>query len=468
MIRLALFEYVIVSMYLLFVLLLGIWKGRKVKGLNDYAVASRSYGSLIIFMTLSASFIGGGFTIGNAEKVFLIGMANIFCLWGFSLKELLVATCIAPRMHNFPAAISVGDIMERNYGRAGKIVTGIFSVLLCAGILGAQVGGIGYISNLFLGIPVIYGIIIGTGIVIAYDTVGGMRAVVATDVLQFLTLAAGIPLTLILGIHYVGGAGKVLSEVPADHLSLLGSMTPIEFLSLFLTFLLGETLVPPYVRRLLIGRDQIHTTRGTLWSGVFSIPFFFISGSIGLIALIIDPGLNANMALPAVIGTVLPIGLRALVISAVIAIVMSSADSFLNSASVAFIQDIVHPLKTERLSEQKGLLYVRLSTLITGTLAIVFAVKIKSVLDILIYAYNFWAPIILIPLAATLLGVRSGRATFLLSAVAGILGVIIWDYLLDTPYGFSGLVFGVLTNLVVFVASHKLGKAGTIPPFGKL
>ena len=459
MIRLEPFEYVIVSVYLLFVLLLGIWKGRKVKNLNDYAVASRSYGSLIIFMTLSASFIGGGFTMGNAEKVFLVGMVNVFCLWGFSLKELLVATCIAPKMHNFPTAISVGDVMEKNFGRIGKIVTGVFSVLLCGGILGAQVGGIGYISNLFLGIPVIYGIIIGTGIVIAYDTVGGMRAVVATDVLQFLTLSFGIPLTLILGIHYVGGVEKVLLEVPAEHFSFLGNMTPLEFISLFLTFMLGETLVPPYVRRLFIGRDQIHTAKGTFWSGIFSVPFFFITGSIGLIALIIDPGLNANTALPAVIGTVLPVGLRALVVAAVIAIVMSSADSFLNSASVAFIQDIVHPFRKENLSEKKGLLYVRFSTLVTGTLAIIFAVKIKSVLDILIYAYNFWAPIIMIPLAATLLGVRSRRSTFLLSAAAGALGVIIWDYLLDTPGGFSGLVFGTLTNLVVFVVSHKLGRS---------
>ncbi len=458
MIKLAHFEYVIIAVYLVFVLLLGLWKGRKVKNLNDYAVADRSYGSLIIFMTLSASFIGGGFTIGNAEKVFIFGIANIFCLWGFSLKELLVARFIAPKMHHFPDAISVGDVMEKNYGKPGKFITGIFSVFLCAGILGAQVGAIGYISNIFLGIPVLYGIIIGTGIVIAYDTVGGMRAVVATDVMQFMMLACGIPLTLIMGIQYVGGVEKVLSEIPANHLSILGNMRPLEFLSLFLTFLLGETLVPPYVRRLFIGKDQVHTARGTFWSGIFSFPFFFIAGSIGIIALLINPGLNANMALPAVVGTVLPVGLRALVIAAIISVVMSSADSFLNSASVAFIQDIVHPLRKERLSEKKGLFYVRLSTVITGALAIVFAVKIKSILDILIYAYTFWAPIILIPLAATLLGIKSGRVTFFMSAFAGILGVVIWDYLLKTPGGFSGLVFGVIINLVVFIISHNFEK----------
>lgn len=457
MIRLALFEYVMVFGYLLFVLAVGIWAGRKVNGLNDYAVASRSYGALIIFMTLSASFIGGGFTMGNAEKVFLFGIANIVCLYGFSLKEILVASFIAPRMNNFPDAISVGDVMEKNYGKPGKIITGIFSLFLCAGILGAQVGAIGYISNLFLGIPVVYGILIGTGIVIAYDTVGGMRAVVATDVLQFATLALGIPLTLVLGIHYTGGAENIMAKVPHAHLSVLGSITGFKFVSLFLTFLLGETLVPPYVRRLFIGKDQMHTSRGTLWSGIFSIPFFFITGAIGLVALVINPQLDANLALPTVIGTVLPVGIRAMVIAAMIAVVMSSADSFLNSASIAFIQDIVRPLSRHDLSDKKGLRLARASTFVTGALAIVFAIKIKSILDILIYAYNFWAPIILVPLAATLLGVKSNKTTFLLCSISGIVGVVVWDYLLETPGEFSGLVVGVMTNMTVFVIAHLVG-----------
>ena len=49
--------------------------------------------------------------MGNAEKVFQIGIVNIVALWGFSLKEILVATCLAPRIGQFPGVISVGDII---------------------------------------------------------------------------------------------------------------------------------------------------------------------------------------------------------------------------------------------------------------------------------------------------------------------------------------------------------------------
>jgi SSS family solute:Na+ symporter len=165
------------------------------------------------------------------------------------------------------------------------------------------------------------------------------------------------------------------------------------------------------------------------------------------------------MSIPFVVEHALPMGLRGLVVAGIIAVVMSSADSFLNSASVAFVNDIVNPLRREKLSDKKGLLYARLATLVTGSLAIVFAIRIQSLLDILIYAYNFWSPIILVPLAATLLGVRTSPQAFCAGAAAGIAGVFAWNGLLDAPGGFDGLLIGVFANFIVFaIVSRLTGK----------
>ena len=452
-------DQTIVGVYLFCVLLLGLWAGRGVKNIEQYSVVNRSYSSWIIFATLSASFIGGGFSIGNAEKVNLFGIVYIFALFGFSLKEILVAKFIAPQIGKFPNAISVGDIMETNYGKVGKVVTGVFSVAVCSGIVGAQVGGIGYIFNVFLGIPVFWGITIGCGIVILYSTIGGMQAVVWTDVMQFIVLAFGIPLTLFMGIQYAGGIDAIQQAVPATHFSLVSEkMTLLAFISLFLTFVLGETLVPPYVQRLFIGKDSIQVARGTLLSGIFSIPFFAIAGCIGLVALTLAPDIDPNKSLPYVVNTVLPIGLKGLVIAGIVSIVMSSADSFLNSASVAFTHDIVQPLRQERLSEKHELLLAKVVTCFAGVAAIVFAVKIKSILGILIYTYNFWSPIILVPLVAVILGVKASSRDFVAGSVAGIAGVLVWNMLLDQPGGVDGLIIGIFCNLVAFYIMRKLGK----------
>jgi SSS family solute:Na+ symporter len=450
-------DYVIITGYLLMILLVGLWSGKGMKTLSDFSVSHRSYGSLVLFATLSASFIGGGFSIGNAEKVFTFGIVNIVALWGFSLKEILVAKFIAPRTGNFPGVISVGDLMDRGYGKIGRIVSGVFSVFLCAGIVGAQVGAMGIIFNVFLGMKPLWGILIGCGIVITYSTVGGMKAVVLTDVIQFCVLAIGLPAALIFGLVKVGGISAVKAATPAGHFSIPAEGTTIgAFVSLFLTFVLGETLVPPYVQRLFMAKDASHTARGTLLSGIFSIPFFVITGGIGLVALTMKPDLDANLAMPYVVHTALPIGVRGVVIAGVVSIVMSSADSFLNGAATCCINDLVKPFRRAPLSQQQELLAAKIINGLVGILAVVFAIEIPSVLDILFYAYNFWAPIILIPLAAVLLGFRVRRAAFLAGTLAGIVGVLTWSHLLHSPAGISGLVVGVFCNLVAFVLTNRL------------
>ena len=446
-----LIDHVIVAVYLLTILIVGVWGGRHLRNLEDFSVAGRAYPAWIVFATLSASFIGGGFSTGNAEKVFLFGVVNVVALWGFSLKEMLVAKFIAPRMGLFSGALSTGDVMRAAYGKTGQVVTGFFSVLLCAGIVGAQVGAMGIVFNVFLGVSPVVGILIGCGIVITYSTVGGMRAVVLTDVVQFAVLAIGIPTALVFGIIKAGGPTEILAKLPAGHFSIPGpGMGLIAFISLFLTFVLGETLVPPYVQRLFIGKNPKETARGTWFSGLFSIPFFSVTGAIGLVALVIKPDLDANLAMPYVIQTCLPIGLRGIVVAGVISIVMSSADSFLNGAATGCVQDIILPLRRTPIKSHTQLLIAKGVNALTGLLAVVFAIKIHSVLDILIVAYNFWAPIVVVPLAAVLLGLPTSRGGFIAGASGGIAGTLLWNAFFRESTGMDGLVVGVFCNLILF------------------
>lgn len=449
-------DIVIFGLYMCLVLGCGMWAGKGIKDMDDFSVAGRNFSRWVIFATLSASFIGGGFSLGNAEKVFQFGLMNIVALWGFSLKEILVAKFIAVRMDNFSSAISVGDIMGRVYGKVAQIITGVFSVILCAGILGAQVGGIGYIVEVFLGVPQIWGIIIGIGIVILYSAFGGMKSVIMTDIIQFAVLSVGIPLTVFFGIKYVGGVSDLLTAIPKEKFYLFtDTKSFIVLLSLFLSFLLGETLVPPYVQRLLISNKKEELYKGTLFSGLFSIPFFALTGFIGFIAFAINPEINPNLAMPFVIKTALPIGVKSLVIAAVVSIVMSSADSFLNASAVAFVHDVVAPIK-KGLCAKRELFWGRITTVLTGIIAVIFAIKIKSVLDILLYSYNFWAPVILIPLIYALLGVKPSFKSFLYSALSGIAGVFCWKVILKTPLGIDGLVIGVFCNFIVFYLHYTL------------
>jgi len=447
-------DTVILIAYLGLVLWIG-YASRRLGGFREFAVSHGGYGWLVVFCTLSASFIGGGFSTGTAAKVFAGGFAYPLALLGFSVQIILVALFVAPRIKAFPGALSVGDIIEPAYGRPARVLTGIFSVLICAGILGAQIGALGAIFNVFLGVPVVWGFLIGFAIVLFYSTVGGMTAVVRTDVLQFILLIVGIPLVFLLGVSEAGGWSAFTAAVPESHLRIVSDALPLAaFTSLFLVFLLGETLVPPYVQRLLIGRDTAATVRGNFWSGIVSVPFFLVAGGIGLVALQLDPSMAPNLALPETVKRLAPVGVSGLIIAGIVSIVMSSADSFLNAASVAVVQDVWKPLRRTPPTERQSLAVARWTNLLTGAIALAFALSIPNVLDILIAAYDYWAPTVLVPLVAALLGVRAAPAAFYAAVIAGMVGTLAWDLMLGRPLGLQGLIAGAALALLAFLVAR--------------
>ncbi|GHB40333.1 solute:Na+ symporter, SSS family protein [Pseudovibrio japonicus] len=457
-------DIIIVGGYLSLILIIGLWCSKDIQGFKQYATASGGVGPLIIFATMSASFIGGGFSNGNAEKVFIFGIANIVCIWGFSLKEIIQARYIAPRMKYFPNAISVGDILAPAYGKIGRIVGGLGGILLCCGIVGAQVGAIGIVFNVLFGLDRIVGIAIGCSIVILYTTMGGMRAVIYTDIAQFIMLAIGMPLTLIFGVYYAGGIEAIYHSVPVDHLTLPGpEFGWFGLIGLILVFMVGETLIPPLIQRLLAARTPEDAAKGSLYSGLFSIFFFAITGLIGLVALTIDPTIAPENAMAFVVTTALPTVVKGLVVAGMISIVMSSADSYLNAASTTFVNDVLKPIWTRPISDINLLFIAKTVTLVIGITSVLFAIAIESVLDILLYAYNFWAPMVLAPLVAAIFGLKRGPLAFLTGAIAGICATTIWSTVLGDPGSFPGSVVGLFVNLTVFSLTPKTRVAGAEP-----
>lgn len=436
--------------YLALILTTGYMAGKKVSSITDYAAGGKSYSTFFVFATISAAFIGGGFTMGLAEKTFSVGVVYVLALWGFSCKEILIAKFIAPRMSQFPKALSVGDIMGQLYGQNSRVITGMAGSFVCAGIAGAQFTAFSYVVHLFTGMDQNSALVLGAAVVIGYSTLGGMKAIVLNDTIHFCVLIVSLPLVFLFGLNLVGGWEGLVQSVPAEKFSLSHSMDWVAVLALFLSFFFGETLVPPYVQRLLIGKSVKETAKGTLMSGVLSIPFFLMMGLLGLIAFAMNPQLDPNLALPYVIQNVMPVGLKGLAVAGVMAVLLSSADSFLNAASVSFVHDAIKPLQKYKLSSEAEVLWTRIATVIVGTMGVAFGLSQSSVLEILLLAYNFWTPFILVPLIAGILGYYRAPHVFWVSSGLGVVSVFAWKSLAHPPLPIDAALVGIAVNFIIF------------------
>ncbi|MBQ7038291.1 MAG: sodium:solute symporter family protein [Clostridia bacterium] len=442
-------DIAIVALYLILLVGIGLRGGRDVKNAADFTASDKQYGTFVIFATLSASFIGGGYSSGNAAAAFEHGIGTALTLFGFGIGMILIGKYLVPGVRRFPNAKTVGGVIGSAYGERARHLTGIFSFLCCAGVVGAQMESIGLVFHSLLGVSSTVGTLMGCFVVLIYTTFGGLGSVIFADMLQFILLAVGMPLLLVLSIIKGGGVGALVDRLPTGLLSPLNELSLPAFLSLFFSMMCGEALAPPYMQRLLIGKSPHSTARGTILSGLFSLPFFLVTAGVGLAARALRITDTAASAMPDLILAILPVGLRGILMAAMVSIILSAADGFLNGATVSLVCDTILP-RHPHLSDRTELRLLRGVNLTTGVAAVIVSFCVPDVFSILLLAYSFWSPVILVPLAAALLGVKASGRVFLCSAAVGFTTCFMWNVILSKPFGIDGCIIGTLANLVAF------------------
>ena len=441
-----------IVLYFIVILFIGIQTMRRIKTPGDFAVAGNRIIWPVLFATLAATFLGGGATIGRAGESYEVGYAFAVAACAFPLQTIIVGVFIAPRLKRYPGAETIGDVMEIHYGRFARLITGVISIVYCTGVLGSQALALGTVFHIVIGIEITTGIIIGMVFVLIYSAVGGMWAVVQPDILQFLMLGTFLPVALILGLREVGGAQGLVDGLPSGHLEAFGHYDIVAFLGIFLGFLLGECLIPPYAQRAFSAPDSRHARKGYALAGVFGFVFYFVSATLGLIALVLYPSIGGDQALPTIVKELLPIGVAGLVAASLLAVVMSTADSLLNSSAVVFTKDIYKPFIHQTVSH-RGILWIeRAVTVTVGVGALLFAISAEGIIEALLYAYALWAPTVVLPFIIAVTTQRRAPRAAIMAMFAGGLATAFWTWGLKEPFGVTGLMVGLLANVLTFAA----------------
>lgn len=451
-------DYIVVLIYLLFVLWLGFYKGRNIKNMREFSVADRKYSLVVMVATVTATFVGGGSTLGIMSSVFSTGLIYALVSMGNPLSHLLVGQFLVNRIGEFSDCISVGDLMRKAYGKKAQIISGICGALHGAAAVGCQVNAIGFIVHYFFNVPVWVGVVLGAGAVIVYSSFGGIKAVTATDLLQFAVLIIAIPMVCNIGLNIVGGYQELFAKIP-QHLYKMPN-TPSSIINYVFIFL---ALAIPFVdapatQRLLMAKDVSQIKSTMRISAAVEAPFFVVVCLLGLIAAAISPDSNPNVAFPHLVNTILPVGLRGLAIAGLLSVVMSTADSYLNAAAICVVHDTIKPLSSVRFKDKTELLLAKLVTFILGFMACIVAVSFDNTMSIMLFCLNFWGPIIVLPLYAVLLGLNASARSFYTGASCGVVAFLLWYFLVESHLGIESLIPSMLANAAGFFMNHLLEK----------
>jgi SSS family solute:Na+ symporter len=452
-------DFVVIAVYFAGLFLFGLLV-RRIRNFADYAIGGKSVPSAMIFASLAATYIGPGYTLGFASKGFSSGFLFFFVAMAFTLQTLLVGIFVAPRLHRYENCFTVGDVMGRVFGKPAQLATGIITLLLSIGFVAimGKVGGL--VLQGSTGLPLVWGVALVTFIGVVYTFTGGIKSVIATDSMQFSIFAIGIPVLLFV-VWFKSGvnlAAASQSGWNAARISLR-EMGGLQALGLFLSFFLGETLIPPYANRALAaGTDKMATT-GFVTAAGYSVVWFGMVVVLGVLGRAIIPNAGPDDIFMTLTTSYLPHGMIGLIIVAITAVIMSSQESVLNAGSVSFTRDLVRPLSIGLQSDRAGIGITRAATVVVGVIATIAAVKAPSIIDGLLIIYSLWAPSVLPVFLLGILLPKPSRNAGLPAMLAGAVSSVIWQFALNSPGGVPAILIGLIANLIVYIIVSLIARS---------
>ena len=483
-----LLELSMLAAYLALLLWIGLRSARRIKTSEDYTLAGRGVGWVTVLATTAATMIGGGASVGMVSQVFEVGIAAALVTCAWHLQLIFTGLFVAPKLRGLNL-ITVGDYFHLKFGSLARELAVINCMVFLVGALAAQLAAIGTVTNTVLGIPYGTALLIGAAVTIFYATVGGIRAVVKTDVLQFIILVVGIGVASALLLAQHGGFEAMLAAADSGQAGVTSHWSTTKLLSLFFAFLLGETFVPTFTVRCFIARDREHARWGVAGAGVFLLLFLpiatFVLGTSAQIHPDVQTAVSAEqnqilqtaaatgqemspdaaldqarqVAFPTLVRSTFHPAFAGIMIAAIVAAVMSSADSCLSSFATVIMEDTYRRHINKKASDQQLLRVAQVTTLVAGVTATVCAWFFRNVADILVFVYDFWAPTMILPFLVAVFWYSPTRIhAVVVSMVVGIFATIGWRFGLGSPGDVGPALFGLSAASVAFFVVLPLTK----------
>ncbi|MFD2627580.1 sodium:solute symporter family protein [Oceanobacillus kapialis] len=453
-------EYLVaVSVYLLAMVLVGVYFGRKsIKGNEDFMAAGRSLPLWVVAGTLLATFTGSGTIVGGASFIYQYGpFAAIFNLSGGILGAIILYFLAGHIRQG--EAYTVPEIIEKRFGATTRLISSIIILLAFIGITAYQFTGGAYVLEITTGLPVETGAII-IGVLVIFLTVsGGLFSVAYTDALSALFIVGGFLMGLPFVLNAVDGFSGLAMSLPETTKSWNGGLSIPQLLGYFLPLFLLVLGDQNMYQRFAAAKDPTVARKST-------IGFFF--GSISVIALtivfattaiVLFPNIAPDTAVLHLAINGLPIPLGMMILCSAVAFIITTATSYLLSASGNIIYDLFKRYSKKDISDQKLLKYNRVTVVVLGIFAYALAMYFPTVLELQMYSYTMYGAALTPAILATIFWKRATKAGILGSMLTGALGTIFWEVVLDKPFEWNSVLFALpLSVLTLIILSLLTGK----------
>ncbi len=433
-------DYLIVFFYLLGLITVGVWVARRVKTFTSFFVAGRMMTTPLLISSLVSTYYGLDVTFGVSEVSFSEGILSWFVYTRPYYLGILIATFILVRRLKALPYLSLPDVAEHFYGKPGRIMVAMASLLYNLPFLAIM--GMGVLFRVTLGLPEIHGYIIGAAIAAAYTLMGGLWADTITDTFQFALMCITLAIALPFALDLVGGFPWMLAHMDSKYFAPTGDIPFLYRMALIMT-VLSVFVEPAFYQRIFAAQDATSVRRALLIGIVLWAAYDWAATILGIAAAaavkqgLLPTSLAGREALMHIVLISLPIGLKGFFIAGILSSAMSTVDSYLLLAGGNLIYDLYRPFFRPDLSEAALLKLTRLGIVIVLIPALAVAIYFQRISDAWVFMSTLLTGTAFVPIMAALFlpGQRTPMEGFL-SSFFGLLAIVLF-YTLVSLMGFA-------------------------------
>lgn len=441
-----------VLVYLVIMLIVGVYAARQSDTAVNFMVAGRRMPLWMCSATLVATWFGGSAMMGSSGAAYEGGFLRIIAdPFGGALALFVVGFFFA-RIFRRLRLVTFIEFFENRFGITAATIAAIASIGSAIGWTAGMLVAFGTVFETLTGVPLVWGISGGALIIFVYTAAGGMWAVAVTDVVQIVIIAIGLVVLLVTVLVDVGGWGAIAPRLPEHTFRMI----PIEnstdvwlnYFRAWLIFGLADVTSQSLLQRSFSAKNEQVAQNSFYIAGFGYLTLGMIPVMLGIIASVTLPGLeNSESVIPTLaLDHLHPVAI-ALFVGALLAAIMSTADSALLAAASIFSTNLL-PLFKPQASDKLRLMATRIAIPVFGTIAIYVALKVQVIFDLILDSNSVILVSVVIPFIAGVYWKAANR-TGTLTAMA--MGSLVW--LLATLFvpDLAGDMLGLVACLVTIV-----------------
>ncbi|MFO7445469.1 MAG: sodium:solute symporter family protein [Ignavibacteriaceae bacterium] len=386
-------DIAVIVVFFLVVLIIGFIAGRKSREeASDYLLSGRNVGLPLFILTNVSTWYGG--ILGVGEFTYRYGIASWFTQgFPYYVFAFLFALFFAKKIR-MASLFTIPDKLTQVYGRKAGLTSAVFIfILVSPAPYLLMVAGL---ISLIFGTTTFVSLLIALALSLSYLFKGGYRSDLYTDAFQFFIMFGGFIVIVLLSFSTFGGVDYLAQNLPAEHLQLTGGASPA-FIIVWFLIALWTFADPGFHQRCYAAKDSNVAVKGILISIILWAVFDFLTTTTGLYARASLPGIQQPvLSFPLLAEKVLSPGLKGLFYAGLFATIMSTFNSFLFLSGTTIGRDFIFRMDKFQ-DESKLKIYTIIGLSVSGTISIILALAIPSVIEIWYTIGSFCIPVIILP-----------------------------------------------------------------------